>query len=345
MKKNDKSIIIAIIAFVVFIALIVVFSFFTDKVKKVPDGTVGNTPGNANNHGLFCEYNGVVYFSNPYDNGNLYSMSPDESKMKKLLSANVANINAGGDYLFYYQKEANGAAGLGYVRSINGLYRASLKGRDTTCLAQEIIFNAQLIGNNIYYQTSDSKGAAFYKISIDEKEKVLLTSTTTNFACAMTDGTVFYNGYESNHYLYRYNTKSDSSYVVWEGNVWNPIYESGYVYYMDVSSDYRLCRYSLVDDYVEILTHDTVDCYNIAGGYIYYQKNSSTAPALKRMTLDGQNVEIIAEGNYTNINATSRYVYFTPFGSDVPMYRTPVSGPVNVNTFDAAKEAAIKANK
>ena len=61
------------------------------------------------------------------------------------------------------------------------------------------------------------------------------------------------------------------------------------------------------------LTHDRVDCFNLAGGYIYYQKNSADEPALKRMALDGSNVEIVASGNYTHINATSRYVYFTAF--------------------------------
>ena len=66
---------------------------------------MGNTAGNVNNGGYFCEYDGVVYFSNPYDGGSLYSMSPDETNLKKLISAKVSNINAGGRYLFYYQAE------------------------------------------------------------------------------------------------------------------------------------------------------------------------------------------------------------------------------------------------
>ena len=38
---------------------------------------------------------------------------------------------------------------------------------------------------------------------------------------------------------------------------------------------------------------------------------------------------------------TADYVYFTVFGSDTPMYRTPTMGPVNVTVFDAAETAAI----
>ena len=33
----------------------------------------GSTAGNLYNGGLFCEYDGTVYFSNPSDGGKLYS--------------------------------------------------------------------------------------------------------------------------------------------------------------------------------------------------------------------------------------------------------------------------------
>lgn len=341
MKKNVKAILFGIIFLVIFIVLIF-FAFKKDKITPIPAGTVGNTPGNANNGGLFCEYNGIVYFSNPYDGGALYSMSPDESNMKRLIHADVAYINAGGDYLFYYQEGASGTSGLGYVRSSDGLFRATLNGKKVTNLSDDLIFNIQLIDNNLYYLTSDSTGPSFYKLSVDGEKEEVLTNTGWNFAGAMSDGTVFYNGTENNHYLYRYDTATGSSSVAWQGNVWYPIYNEGYVYYLDVSDNYKLCRYSLNNDVVEVLTHDRVDCFNLAGVYLYYQKNSTDEPALKRMTLDGQNVEIVAEGNYTNINVTSSYVYFTTFGSEIPVYRTPVNGPVSVSTFSTALDAAME---
>lgn len=341
MRKNLKAVLFGILFFII-VVLLLFFSLRKEKTTPLPAGTVGNTPGNANNRGLFCEYNGVVYFSNPYDGGALYSMSPNESNMKKLISSDVAYINAGGNYLFYYQEGASGASGLGYVRSANGLFRAGLNGKKIKSLSGDLIFNMQLINNHLYYLTSDSTGPSFYRLSVDGESSELLSNTGWNFAGAMTDGTVFYNGTESNHYLYRYDTATGSSSVVWQGNVWYPIYQDGYIYYLDVSDNYKLCRYSLNHDFVEVLTRDRVDCFNLAGGYLYYQKNSVTEPALKRMTLDGQNAEIVAEGNYTNINVTSSYVYFTPFGSEIPVYRTPVNGPVSVSTFSAAMEAALK---
>ena len=56
-------------------------------------------------------------------------------------------------------------------------------------------------------------------------------------------------------------------------------------------------------------------------------------------------MEIVANGVYSNINATSQYVYFTKFGSDIPVYKTPTYGAVNVTNFDAASQAAIRETK
>lgn len=343
--KKKLSIVIFSILFVLAFALLILSSLLSGRITPIPEGTVGNTAGNANNGGLFCEYNGIVYFSNPYDGGALYSMSPDETNLKKLNSINISNINAGGKYLLFYQKEASGASGLGYARTSHGIFRSDLSGRNSVCLSRDLIFNLQLVDNYLYYLSSADKGSEFYQLKIDKSEKNLLSTTSWNFTCALPDGSVYYNGTENNHYLYRYDTHTGSSSTVWGGNLWYPVYESGYIYYLDVSANYRLCRYSLSDDQVEILTHDRVDCFNLAGNHIYYQKNSATEPALKRITLDGQNEETIISGNFTHINATSQYVYFSAFENEMPIYRTPVNGPVSVSTFDAALEAALSNTK
>ena len=119
---------------------------------------------------------------------------------------------------------------------------------------------------------------------------------------ACNNGTIYFNGTETDHYLYGLDTRTDSIYTVYKGNLWYPAYHNNYIYYMDVSSDYRLCRYSLIDNTVEILTTDRVDTFNVGDFFIYYQKNSADSPALMRMELDGSNPEVVAEGNYTNIN-------------------------------------------
>lgn len=343
MNPKKQTIILSIFAAVLLLsaAAAVILPRYFGNENPVPAGTVGNTAGNAYNEGLFCEYNGIVYFSNPYDGGALYSMNPDESNIKKLSSSSVSHLNAGGSYLFYFQSQASGNSGLGYVRSRHGVFRASLTGKKAVCLYEDIIFNMQLVGNHLYFLSSAADGAHFYQISPQGGDPEELSKTTWNFSCALSDGTVYYNGTENNHYLYRYDTANDSSSVVWEGNIWYPVYNNGYIYYLDVSGNYRLCRYSLSENVIEVLTNDRVDCYNLAGGYLYYQRNSSTAPALVRMNTDGQNPEVLMEGNFTHINVTSRYVYFTAFGVETPVYRTAI-GSSSVTTFDAAMAAAAE---
>jgi hypothetical protein len=79
-----------------------------------------------------------------------------------------------------------------------------------------------------------------------------------------------------------------------------------------------------------------LDYFNIYGDIIYYQKSSSTEPALKRMNVDGSNPEIVDEGNFQNLNITSRYVYYNAFDIPIPVYKTSTYGPINIETFDQA---------
>lgn len=339
MNKTLKAI-LAIAAVLLFFGISTLIVFFTNRVPMNPSGTIGNTPGNLNNHGLFCEYDGTVYFSNPYDNGSLYSMNPDETNMKKLNSSSVELLNAGGRFLYYFQVNAGGGTGLGYVRSRSGIYRSALDGSRTTSMNMNTAFHMQLVDNYLYYLVSDEAGPHFYKQKIDQSEEILLSDTIINPAC-VADGIIYYNGTENDHALYSLNPSTDTVSTVWEGNLWNPIVMGDYVYYMDVANNYRLCRYSLSADVIEVLTQDRLDMFNLNETYIYYQKSSQTAPCLMRMYLDGSNPEVVAEGIFSDINMTSQYVYFHPFDTPAPTYRTPVDGPVSVTTFETARNAAL----
>ena len=100
--KILRNILIAAIPVLLFAGLFV-YSIISKRVPENPPGTTGNTAGNLNNGGLFCEDEGIVYFSNAYDNNSLYSMNPDETDVKKLSNAQVYSINAAGNFLYYYQ--------------------------------------------------------------------------------------------------------------------------------------------------------------------------------------------------------------------------------------------------
>lgn len=316
-KKNSNGIIVIIIMVLVLI-LMFIASFFTDRITMNPDGTIGNTAGNLNNSGLFCEYDGTVYFSNAADNGRLYAMNPDESNVRKLSDLKVRNILAGGKYLYYFQLGAAGDSGIGNVIATKSFNRCDLNGKDVTGITKDTVVTAQLVDNYLYMLISEKSGPSFYKMKIDKSEKVELADYLINPACAV-NGTIYYNGTETNHYLYGLDTTSDTSYEVWKGNIWYPIVDGDYVYYMDVAENYRLCRYSMSQDVIEVLTNDRVDCFNVGSGYIYFQTSGAT-PQLKCMRTNGSDVKVIAEGIYNNINMTSQYVYFQAYDDENSLY-------------------------
>lgn len=320
MKKNKRQGIIILIIVLLILLVLVICSFLSERTAMNPAGTIGNTAGNLNNGGLFCEYNGTVYFSNAHEYGDLYAMNPDESNARKLSDLNVCNILAGGKYLYYFQLGDTGQSGFGNVISVKSFNRSDLKGGHIKCLTRDIVIKGQLVDNYLYLLTSQNSKTSFYKMKIDKSDIAELANYEVNPACAR-DGIIYYNGTKSNHYLYGLDTATDISNEIWQGNLWYPILDGDYVYYMDVAENYRLCRYSLSGNFVEVLNDERVDCFNVGGGYVYYQKNGDT-PQLKCMRTDGTDNKVIAEGIYTNINMTSQYVYFQKFGIESSMYHS-----------------------
>lgn len=326
MKKSRQRILLILI-FILIIAALGLAAYFSGRTAMNPEGTVGNTAGNLNNEGLFCEYDGTVYFSNLGAGGGLCAMNPDETDFRELNNAKVRNILAGGKYLYFYQTGNAADSGLGQLEGIRAFSRSSLNGKNIATMTRDVVVMGQLVDNYLYLLTAANPGASFYKLKIDKSEQVQLADYNINPACA-SDGLIYYNGTQNDHYLYTLNTANDVASEVWRGNLWYPVLDGDYVYYMDVAENYRLCRYSLSRNEIEILTEDRVDCFNVGNGYIYYQKNDTANPQLKYMYTDGTGNTVLAEGNYTSINMTSRYVYFQLFGDDTTLYHSALGSGV-----------------
>ena len=137
--KNEKRTILIIIFFVIILIALGVILMLMQRVTMNPAGTVGNTGGNLNNAGLFCEYDGTVYFSNSSAGGHLYAMNPDESNVRELNTLNVRNILAGGKYLYFFQtglsQTTPANTGFTSVLSVRSFTRSNLKGKNSTTLA------------------------------------------------------------------------------------------------------------------------------------------------------------------------------------------------------------------
>jgi len=328
MDKKKLYLLIGIV--VAFMLVFGTISFFNNRIKMNPAGTIGNTAGNLYNDGLFCEYDDTVYFSNPADNGALYSMNLDESKIKKLNSLKVQNILAAGDSLYYFQRGSAENSQLNNAVSSKSFNRCNLKGKNVQGMTRDVVVSAQLVDNYIYMLIAGKEGPVFSKMKINKSDSTILANANINPACAE-NGMIYYNNNKDNHNLRCWDTTSDTSYDIWANSIWNPILYGDYVYYMDVENNYRLCRYHLYRDEIEVLTEDRVDCFNVGYGYIYYQKNGEDAQ-LRCMEWDGSNPQVIADGNYTSINMTSYYVYFRDFENETVWYHSPL-GSSGYSTF------------
>lgn len=339
---KTRNIIILVLSALV-VAALIIFEIFFSGVRPNAPGTIGNTAGNLNNHGLYCEDDGIVYFSNAYDNGYLYSMNADTTNIKRLWNVPVKYINAGDEHLYYYRDTdaaSNDGSAFGFLGNMLGVYRIQKDGKNDKTLDKTPSGIVMLMDDYVYYQHYDNKeGMTLYRVKTDRTQKGQMIDAIVNPACAA-GNVIYYYDMDDRFKLMAYDTTFQSITTVYEGKLFNPILQGEYFYYMNVADDYSLYRYKTSDQTIEKLTTDRVDCFNVSpSGYIYYQKNSTSDPALMRIQLDGSGAERVATGNYTDINITSTYTYFSEYDSPTPVYMTPTSGTVNVTEFQAAASA------
>ena len=343
MMKVKNRIILAVVVILLISGLF--FANSLNRIKPNAPGTVGNTAGNLINDGLFCENDGVVYFANPYDDWQLYSMTPGCTDIKEVWDVPVKYINAGGKYLYYYQDANSANKGFGYLGNMFGVYRIQKNGKYNKSLDKTPSGILKLIDNTIYYQHYDNtEGMALYQINTDGSNKKMTIEAIVSPACS-SGSTIYYANEEERFILSAYDINLQTIETSYEGKLYQPILQDQYMYYMNVADNYSLYRYDMSQGSIEKLTADRIDAYNIGYHYIYYQKNDAAEPALMRMQLDGSEPEFIASGNYCNINITSTYTYSTAFGEDIPMYKTPTSGDINVTTFTEAAAAVVIKDK
>lgn len=58
---KDKKALFILIPFLLFVIIVGALAIVGDRIPDNPPETVGNTAGNLNNSGYFCEYDGTVY--------------------------------------------------------------------------------------------------------------------------------------------------------------------------------------------------------------------------------------------------------------------------------------------
>lgn len=336
MKKKLPLIIILL-----FIAAAVCFGVYhyLDLKTKFNDGYVnGNTAGNLYGSGLFCEYDGMIYFANPSDQNKLYSMRADGSHLKKLSDDIPSFINADEHYLYYVRNNPRSDdSKYSFINvNSNSLCRSDHNGKNVLVLDNKPCMYASLFGNYVFYLHYETETATtLYQVKIDGTEKRQVDENP--YQTCSTSGQYFYY-VGSKGAVWRYDTVSLTSELVYSDNCWMPtVLSNGDIYYMDSNNNYKLTKSDLLGGEKIYLTEDRLDSFHLCGDYIYFQRSSETEPALCRIRTDGSDYRVIAEGVYSDINTTSTDVYFREFSSDT-MYFTPINSPDTVEIFTPGKQ-------
>lgn len=325
------------IAVIIIAAICIGCYFLLHEEVYYNEGYVnGNLPGNLYNGGQFCEHNGTIFFANPEDNNKLYSMDLSGNNLKKLSEDVATYINADDHYVYYVRNNVNENLDYNFFSFYrNALVRLPRDGGSVKILDTEPCMYASLLGNYIYYIHYDKEDAStLYKICIDGTDRKQV-SAEAFFTCC-TDGQYFYyNGMTTSGSIFRYDTASDTSSVIFEGNCYKPITlnHGSSFFYIDGDKGTGLTSVDIASNTSTLITDDNIDFYNVYGEYIYYQKYDVDNSGLCRVKKDGTDMQILKKGDYKNIHVTSSHVYFADSHSNTVYYFTH-NNPVNIMIFD-----------
>lgn len=340
----SKPVKIAIASAVIAIALIgfVTYAILSSRVTYNKDNATGNTTGNLNNGGLFCEYDGKIYFANAADKNTLYVMSSDCTNARKLVDDSVAYINVCGKYIYYVRNNYSpDAIAMVFKGQLYGLYRCNLDGSHIVTITQEKSGMISLCGNYIFYHHYDDQTAlTLQKIKIDRKDNTFISETEYNVANVYEQRIYFANETERNR-IYYLDTKDDSLHFFYDANAYQVDYEGNYMYYIDLSKDYALMRLNtqtMVLEQIFAPNDAKVINYNVYGTKVFAQvEGDGNTTGLYRLNVDGTQIEYIAQGNITNVHCTSKYTFFMYYADQQTLYRVPTT-----TTFSKVEIITVK---
>lgn len=302
--------------------------------KRIPDndsGVIGNTAGNLNSGGLFCETDGTVFFSNPYDDGHLYSMDPDCDNIKYLSHDRVSYINAAGKFVYYVKGNAESDDMTMMFRSdLFGVVRCRHDGSDSEVLASGYSTDLALSGSSLIYNTSDGTQSTTASIDI-RGENMTTVSRHTYSTASVSDGKVYYSNNGDNHSIYELDVDNRSASLFLDGNTAMANLIGDYMYYIDLDNNNSLTRINLTTTEQDVLSPAGCSLYNVYNNIVYYYINSDS-PALYRANTDGSDKTLIMEKSIASISCTSIYTFFQ-IADDETLYRIETNGEPNVQVF------------
>lgn len=332
-KKSGKTGIFVLAGIALVIIVLIIITSSGGKAKQNSGTVCGNSVGNMYNRGLFCEYDGYIYFSNPADDGTLYKMTTDCTNVKKVYDDKVIYINADGNYLYYVRINNQRNDGGSFIPLYNtGIYRINRTGSASLKSILRGPSGAVLLyGNTLYYQNYDeTAGLRLYSIATDGtgNSPVLEDSLVPS---SVYDGYLFTSHFAKDRNLVKYKLPEMTESTVIEGLTAYPIAVKTGIFFINAVS-HHICRTDYTGEYTVIID---VPCaiYNVSldGRYIFYQSEQSTGNYIGVYDTETGDNRKILDGNYHNLNVTSKYIFFSTLDdSTTYAYTTDGTGSLKI---------------
>ena len=314
--KKSSIITICAIVFLLVAGLIIAYNV-SIHIPKNPSSASGNTQGNLNSGGMFCENDGIIYFANPYDNYSLYSMNSDCSNPKQISPDHCSYINVY-DRFIYYVKDNTSYSSTLLSGEPYGIIRCKLNGSHYEPLHKNFSNDLSLSGNTLIFNSPAEGKMVTYSVNIDGSNmKVISERDVPN--TSFTGNEIYYSNPTSetlaNHYIYKMNIEDGQSVPCLDANTYMTNYINGVLYYIDLDNNYALTAYNTSTRAKRIITNERVVLYNIYENVIFYQEETGDH-SVKRIYLDGTNPVMIMPGDVSNIGCTSKYTFFKKLDED-----------------------------
>jgi hypothetical protein len=329
-NNRARTIVLLILALVIVVSGIAAYRYI-NRFQYNADTAAGNTAGNLNNGGLFCEYDGKIYFSNPYDNGKLYKMDSDCSNAVKVSDDTAAYINVHGNYIYYVRNnmtsERLATLFSGYL---NGINRCNLNGSHAVSLYNDASGALSMCGNYLYYQHYDKNNdpaLTLYRMGIDGTDDTLVSKDSYT-PSSYYNGKLYVCNIGSDHGIYSMDVSTGSMTKILDVNSYMVDMEGQYIYYIDQDNNYSLMRYNSSNKVTEKLIDGKCVHYNLYGSKVFAMVEGDDVNGIYRMNVDGSQKELIAEGDFTNISCTSQYTFFQYYNDKITLYRVPTQGTI-----------------
>lgn len=336
---SKRKIIAVIVVLVTACAVFLGIHMYNNRMIWNEEGAVGNTSGNLLNGGLFCEGDGVIYFSNPSDEGNLYSMDMNCSDFKKVYNDKAEEINYAGNYLVYSRKnfEKESVNGEMFVFNTMGIYSLQLNNKKVKCFYDGSAGVVSLTGNDVFYQHyTDQKGIQLYGVRLNGADNELKVDDSMN-PSAVANGKIYYAS-DTESGMFTWDVSTGEKKGISGMNYYSCLLAGNSIFTLDLHNGYRIVRMDLNGENAEVVVDTMCSLFNVSddGDYIYYQVDDGNNARLECKNLDNGEVTVIKEGNYNRVHLVGQYLFFADYETD-EFYMAAVNELEKVKEFQPPK--------